>query len=307
MEKLETLTDFYKDKLARSPQGLNQDHEHFNVFEHDDCRDTATVPYARREYFKVALLRGHYIFHYGHKSLEVNGSTLLFFNPDVPYTFEAPTGRPKGYFCIFRADYFNAYYRQDVRDLPMFAPSSKPAYLLTPPQDEAVGELFQRMQQELASDYAYKHDLVRNCLVEVIHVALRSEPTETLYQRIDANVRIASVFKELLDRQFPIEPPYQRFSLRSAHDFAQRLNVHINHLNRALKLTTGKTTTELIAQRLASEAKVLLKHTDWSVSEIAFCLGFEDTPHFDHFFKKLAGQSPSGFRKSAVETPVKVL
>ena len=167
-------------------------------------------------------------------------------------------------------------------------------------------ELFRRMQRELHSDYAHKHDLIRNCLVEIIHLALRSKPTETLYHRLDANVRITAVFKELLDRQFPLEAPSERFGLRSAHDFSQRLSIHTNHLNRALKLTTGKTTTELIAERVAAEAKTLLRHTNLSVSEIAFSLGFEDAAHFNHVFKKQTGQAPSGFRKSLEVQPLEI-
>ena len=139
MNKLETLTDFYQDKLAHVPEAVNQEDGHFNVFNFDDCLDTATIPYARRSFFKIALLRGHHILHYGHQSLEVKGSALLFFNPDVPYTFETPAGRAKGFFCIFREAYFNAYYRQNIRDLPMFAPGGKPAYLLTPAQGRGRG------------------------------------------------------------------------------------------------------------------------------------------------------------------------
>ena len=88
MEKPETLADFYQDKLASVPPAVSQDDGHFNVFNFDDCLDTATIPYARRHFFKIALLRGHHLLHFGHQSLEVNGTALLFFNPDVPYTFE---------------------------------------------------------------------------------------------------------------------------------------------------------------------------------------------------------------------------
>ncbi|HQU84956.1 MAG TPA: helix-turn-helix domain-containing protein, partial [Pyrinomonadaceae bacterium] len=69
-----------------------------------------------------------------------------------------------------------------------------------------------------------------------------------------------------------------------------------NHLNRALKETTGKTTTELIAERMTQEAIALLKHTNWNVSEIAYTLGFEEPTHFNNFFKKRTQQTPTKFR-----------
>ncbi|MEO7490508.1 MAG: helix-turn-helix domain-containing protein, partial [Ferruginibacter sp.] len=40
----------------------------------------------------------------------------------------------------------------------------------------------------------------------------------------------------------------------------------------------------------------LLKHTDWNVSEIGYCLGFEEPAHFNHFFKKLTSTTPTAFR-----------
>jgi AraC-like DNA-binding protein len=113
------------------------------------------------------------------------------------------------------------------------------------------------------------------------------QPSEKLYQNIDANTRLTAVFSELLERQFPIESPSQQFALRSAKDFAEQLNVHVNHLNRAIKLSTGKTTTGQISERLAREAKALLKHTHWNIAEISYSLGFEEPAHLTIFSKDI--------------------
>jgi AraC family transcriptional activator of pobA len=99
-----------------------------------------------------------------------------------------------------------------------------------------------------------------------------------------------------LDRQFPIESPSQRLSMRSAKDFADQLSVHVNHLNRAIKETTGKTTTGHISERIISEAKALLRHTNWNISEISYCLGFEEPSHFNNFFRKQADLTPTAYR-----------
>jgi AraC-like DNA-binding protein len=84
--------------------------------------------------------------------------------------------------------------------------------------------------------------------------------------------------------------------LKSAKDFAARLSIHVNHLNKVLKENTGKTTTELISDRLIHEAKILLKETDWNISEIAYSLGFEELAHFSNFFKKQTTLTPIAFR-----------
>jgi AraC-like DNA-binding protein len=100
----------------------------------------------------------------------------------------------------------------------------------------------------------------------------------------------------LLERQFPIDDTHQQVDLRSASDYARQLNVHVNHLNRAVKEASGKTTSQLIAERILREAKILLKHSAWNVSEIAFALGFTEATHFNNFFKKHTTLSPLKFR-----------
>jgi AraC-like DNA-binding protein len=100
----------------------------------------------------------------------------------------------------------------------------------------------------------------------------------------------------LLERQFPVESLHQRLGLRTAKDYADRLSIHVNHLNKVLKENTGKTTTQIIGSRILQEAKILLKQTNWNISEIAWSLGFEEVAHFSNFFRKHASLSPNAFR-----------
>ncbi|MEX8548366.1 MAG: helix-turn-helix transcriptional regulator [Mucilaginibacter sp.] len=92
------------------------------------------------------------------------------------------------------------------------------------------------------------------------------------------------------------QPSHQRLNLRTPKDYADRLAVHVNHLNKVLKETTGSTTTETISKRLIQEAKILLKQTHWSVAEIAYTLGFDDLAHFSNYFKKQTTLAPLAFR-----------
>ncbi|MXV51030.1 helix-turn-helix domain-containing protein [Pedobacter sp. HMF7647] len=296
MPGTESLEDFYKNKGIPVP--LCDVTGNFSVFkvEAKPVSHKQPVRYARREYYKISLSRGHNIYHYADKSLEVSGTTLLFFNPHVPYTFEHLGDADTSYFCIFKEEFFSEHLRGSLKELPMYALGGKPAYSLNAEQDEKVAQIFEKMLEEVQSDYRFKYDMIRNFIMEIVHNALKLQPAENLYKHVDANSRLTAVFSELLERQFPIESTSQKFSLRSAKDFAGHLNVHVNHLNRAIKLSTGKTTTNHIADRLLIEAKALLKHTDWNISEISYCLGFEEPAHFNHFFKKQTSSTPSAFR-----------
>ncbi|HWA34197.1 MAG TPA: helix-turn-helix transcriptional regulator, partial [Cyclobacteriaceae bacterium] len=152
------------------------------------------------------------------------------------------------------------------------------------------------MDAELSSDYAFKYDLLRNYLLELIHTGQKLKPIESLPGATNAAGRISSLFIELLERQFPIENEAQVIQLKTPVEFAGALSVHTNHLNKVLKETTGRSTTEIINGRIAEEAKILLKQTHWNISQIAFALGFDEVAHFSNFFKKHAGVSPLKFR-----------
>ncbi len=109
---------------------------------------------------------------------------------------------------------------------------------------------------------------------------------------------MTTLFLELLERQFPIDEVHQKIQLKTAKAFALQLNVHINHLNKALKEITQQSTTQIIAERILQEAKILLKHSTWNVAEIAFALGFTEVTHFNNFFKKYVQLSPLKYRNN---------
>lgn len=299
MTETETLEEFYKHKFSDTPDNVQREIGDFNVFVVEDIispEGEVTVKYARREFYKISLITGSNLFHYADKTIKIEGTSLLFFNPQVPYKWESLSKENKGFFCIFKDAFFVEKLRNNIGDLPMFSIGGKPSYVLDEKQAADVSVIFQKMIAEIGSDYKFKQDLLVSYVTELLHYALKMEPSEILFQHPNANSRITSIFSELLDRQFPITTPEDRFCLRSAKDFADKLYVHVNHLNRAIKETTGKTTTHLISERILSEAKVMLKHTNWNISEISYSLGFEEPAHFNNFFKKFTSITPSYYR-----------
>lgn len=202
-----------------------------------------------------------------------------------------------GYFCIFTHEFLvQSKSGVVLDDLPIFQPGGFPIFQLSDDDAQEIEILFSKMYRELSSDYAYKYDLLRNYVVELIHYGQKLQPATSLYPTHTAMERISSLFLELLERQFPIESPHQTLNLRTAKDYADRLAIHVNYLNRALKENIGKTTSSLINSRIVQEAKILLKLTDWNISEVSNCLGFKEIAHFSNFFRKQTGLSPLAFR-----------
>ncbi|GAA4916908.1 helix-turn-helix transcriptional regulator [Mucilaginibacter defluvii] len=293
-----TLTELGLQNLWM-PDYLQREMGQFNIFAINNTPGNFTncQPYNRKGFYKISLLTGHTKLYYADKDLEFKESALLFSNPYIPYSWECFSEEQTGYYCIFTEAFFDEHYQ--IKDYPIFKPGSNPLFELTSEQVKDISGIFKRMQEEIATDFIYKYDVLRTLTQELIYKALKMQPVESRpLTESNGAVRIAGLFTELLERQFPIESPNQRVRLKFPADYAEHLSVHINHLNRSLKKVTGKTTSQLIAARLMQEARILLQHTDWNISEVSWCLGFEELPHFINFFKKNEVLTPKHFRKN---------
>ena len=298
MQNTDSLSDFYKKKWGWLPENLQRELGHFNVFQLDNYvgENAQPVPYKRRDFYKITFFKGSAQIHYADKAIAVKRQALVFSNPQIPYKWEGLEGVESGYFCIFNQDFFRQF--GQLSEYPIFKAGGVHLFELTDEQSEKIVALFQKMQEEIKSNYLYKYDVLRTQVFDMVHFAMKLQPSfENEIVQSNASHRISTLFAELLERQFPIENRGQSL-LRSPSDYAKQLNVHTNHLNRAVKETTGKTTSEIIAERLAQEAKVLLKHTDLTIAEIGYLLGFSEATHFSNFFKKQTGESANTFRKT---------
>lgn len=297
-----TLEEFYKETAALIPEGINKEIGHFNVFKIDELmaqsRKKPGMPYNRRAYYKISFVSGRNKAEYADKVVDIEKNALLFATPKIPYHYVPQDDNQHGYFCIFTHEFLIKNKSGVVLDeLPIFRPGGYPIFQLSDDEAGEISLIFSKMYQEISSNYAYKYDLLRNYLLELIHYGQKLQPATSLYPTHTASARVSSLFIELLERQFPIESPQQKLELRTAKDYAERLAVHVNHLNKVLKENTGKTTTEMIAGRIVQESKILLKQTDWNISEIAYSLGFEEVAHFSNFFKKQTLLTPLAFRE----------
>ncbi len=272
----------------------------FNVFQ-IESDGQATRVYSRKDFYKICLTTGKSIIHYANRSFEQEGTVLFFGNPHIPYSWETISTTYVGYTVLFSEDFFRASERSEsLQQSSLFKIGGTPVLRITNEQRAFLNSIFLKMIEEQQSDYAYKDVLIRNYIHLIIHEALKLEPSEHYDQHQNAASRLTSVFLELLERQFPIETMDRPLQLKTAQDYAKNLHVHVNYLNRAVKEVTGKPTSAHISERIISEAKALLQHTDWNIADIAYALGFEYPSYFNNYFKRLTSTTPKNLRTQAV-------
>jgi AraC-like DNA-binding protein len=299
INKLQTLEEFYSQRSLPKPDDLVRGMEHLNVFRIEEQNEDRSLSstFNRKDYFKICLTKGKSKIHYADRSFEIKEYALLFANPLVPYNWEPLEPEQKGFSCIFSEGFFANY--GHLKEFPIFMPGGFPVYELNATEVGPISSIFRQMIEELDSDFEFKGDVLKNLVFQLILNTLKMRPSEPFTQeKQNASSRIANLFIGLLEKQFPIERYDDRVQLRSPSDFAKQLAIHVNHLNRSVKDVTQRTTSELIMQRLSKEAKILLKHSGWNISEIAYTLGFESPTHFNTFFKKHTNLTPSQFREN---------
>ncbi|KQS28149.1 AraC family transcriptional regulator [Dyadobacter sp. Leaf189] len=295
----ETVAHFYQThpaaKGVERPDSTSRNEEHINVFSRVFCPKYTS--YARRDFYKISLIIGKGVISYGNHQIEIDKNALVFFNRNVPYSWQAKSHEQSGFFCLFNDQFLSSMSRSaTVNDCPILRADSIPVYFISEEQQDYLLRIFGKMQEDIASSYAHKYDLMRNYVNVLAHEAMKMQPSELNDIHANGSARLSASFHDLLERQFPIESPEHKLQLKTAKDFAARLDVHVNHLNRALKETTGKTTTDHIIERIMVQSKAMLRHSNWSIAEIAFCLGFEYPAYFNNLFKKQTGITPKSYR-----------
>jgi len=257
-----------------------------------DARDLP-VSRGRRDFYKMGLVDGQMSVDLGERVVEIDGTVLFFVNPKVPHTVKR-SGSRSGYACLFTEAFIK---RPDIlKNSPLLQAADSPVIPLNAEQAAFMRGLFQKMLAVYQVDYPFKGDLIRNCIEVILHEALRIQPSRHAIPFKNAATRLTHLFMDLLERQFPIERSDEPLRLRNAHDFASGLAVHVNYLNRSVKEVTGKPTSVHIAERITAEAKALLQHTDWSVADIAYALGFAYPTYFNNYFKRVTGVVPKSLR-----------
>jgi AraC family transcriptional activator of pobA len=105
----------------------------------------------------------------------------------------------------------------------------------------------------------------------------------------DAEVQLQRRFAERLEADFA--------GHHDAAHYAEALAVPSAVLSRALTGVTGRSTKELIVDRVMLEAARLLRYTEQTVGEIARRVGYVDPLYFSRAFKRRFGEAPQAYRE----------
>lgn len=127
-----------------------------------------------------------------------------------------------------------------------------------------------------------------------------------------AKLALLAIFRMMELATIGVESPRQRALVERVEKYldihflsgittssvAKTLGVNPDYIGRVFKSATGRSLTRGLHERRVAKAKSLLLDNILNISEIAYECGYKDLPHFRRMFKRHAGMTPSGYRKS---------
>lgn len=196
----------------------------------------------------------------------------------------------KGYLCNFPDDMLIGKIgnKELLKTFEFLRVWGNPCIRLDVQTARFVLHLFQRIFMEYTESGLRHADIIQSYFITLLCEVNRCyQPGAKGGQ--SAAAQLTHAFRELLFTHIK--------TLHLVTDYATRLNISPNHLNKTVKAVTGKSPTRWIDETIVLEAKVLLSQSSMSISEVAMEVGIEDPSYFTRLFRKQEGIAPSAFRK----------
>ena len=209
-------------------------------------------------------------------------------NPDVPFAkFTA---------LVFHPDLLNrtALGRQMSR-YEFFDYSSTEALHLSVQEVEVFRGVITMIEQELhrAID-KHTRELIISNIELLLNYCLRFYDRQFI-TREEINHSVVKRFMELLDDY--LSSKALREGLPTVAYFADKCCLSSGYFGNLVRVETGRTAKDIIADRLLAHAKQLLNDDTLTITMISERMGFDYPQHFVRFFKSHTGKTPSAFRK----------
>lgn len=255
-------------------------------------RKSITAPHRTEFYHIFWVQKGTAEYLVDFEPVKMKAGTFLFINKDRVKAIDA-TRKHDGKVLVFTDNFFakteddtkylhSTILFNDLLDNLIIDVKSSPSLQTT----------FQAIEAELSKDndanhYSLLHNLLHNLLL-LAERERRAQGFTEMVKGVDLDYTV--LFKDLLSAQFKTN--------KSVSAYASQMNVSEKRLYNATTTTMGKTPKSIIDEKVMLEAKRLLVHTNLSIKEIGYDLGFEEPTNFIKYFRRHTGKTPIEFRES---------
>lgn len=258
----------------------------------DKHKNCETIPALRRQFNLIyILLEGEHDVKLGADHLQLNPNDLVIVPENMLYASDH-IKNCKGYCIHFKTEFLKQQLAKPLtEEFPYFHFDAPHIINVNEKESEVIQQAFRNIITEYDGSSSEKNFLLSN-LILILLLRVREiyrTHAKELTKNISRSEQLANRFKILVEKNF--------ITHRTVNIYADMLSITSKHLSEVVSATFGRSPLQIIHDILLLEAKVQLRSTDKSVSEIAYYLNFDDQSHFTHFIKKRTGLSPQVLRK----------
>lgn len=247
------------------------------------------------DFFQVIFFEGPGTMMHDFRDFSVTKPTLIFLSPGQVHTIRPKPGLQAS-LLSFTQSFFDDASPPPSRlyEMPFFYPEEANPWMEVPSEAlNTVRETFAELRREFDAAANGAEEILRSTL-RIFFVRL-----SRLHNYIHPPEEPSRAAK--LVRQFHVEVETHVAETRPLAEYARTLGVTPNHLSDVVRDRTGHAPGAIIRRRKLLEAKRLLSHSDMSVSEVGYALGFDDPSYFGRFFRRYDGKTPAAFREEIRE------
>ncbi len=254
--------------------------------------DPATgIPALRREFNLIYLLKaGEHDVQLGAEERWLKPNDLVIVPENTVYASRY-IQKCEGYCIHFRTEFIQPLLKGPLgAEFSFFDLETEHIINVTDEESELLQQAFRDIIGEYERFSHEKEHVLRN-LIHILLLRVREihrPHAKRMKEGATRAMELTNRFKHSVEKNF--------IEQRQVSWYAGELSITPKHLGDVVKETIGRTPRQVIADLLVLEAKVLLRSTDNTISQVAQQLHFDDQAHFAHFIKQRCGLSPTELR-----------
>jgi AraC-like DNA-binding protein len=252
-------------------------------------------PHSHNFYLCVLFTEGIGKHEIDFNSYHVNPGKVFFLKPGQTHSWQFDT-KPEGFIFFHSQEFYELkFLDHTLNSFPFYYSNQNPPVLeLSDIKMNALKLKFVEVYTEYQQQNILKELKIIN-LINSIYIDLTRAYTAevNLEKLVSPSYSVIIEHLEHLINQHFYKEKLPKF-------YSNQLNITTKHLNRVVKKTLNKTTSQLISERIILESKRLIIHSENNLAAIANILQFSDYAYFSRFFKSKTGCTPIDFRKKYI-------
>ena len=236
---------------------------------------------------------------YGYKEYDYSDGTVTSFAPMQTVTSTPIPGLDHDVVALlFHPDLIRGTsLAKNIADYRFFQYSSSEALHMSERERGIYLDCIGKIKEEIYRPIdKFSRKIISQNIELLLDYCLRFYDRQFITRELE-NSSVIATFEQALNDYFHNEESVFMNGLPSVKTFADKCYLSPNYFGDLVKKETGKTPIEFIQQKIIDIAKEELHSTDVTITEVAYRLGFQSSQHFNRYFKRCTGMTPTEFRK----------